>query len=274
MVFYKKEHHMKIHGINGLSLLDYPGKMACTIFTGHCNFRCPFCHNATLVLNPDSQPVKSEGEIFELLKSRQGRLEGIAITGGEPTLNKDLADFCRNIKHLTFTNDQQDNAQAGNIPTDNLQTDNIQTVSRMSIKLDTNGSLPDVVKALVNERLVDYIAMDIKAAPDNYARAVGLDSFDMSAIFDSVDFIMESGANGLIDYEFRTTVVGGIHTENDFIKIGRWLKGAKAYFLQGYRTSGDQLAPEGLSTVPVETMEHYRELLLPYIPNTQLRGVV
>ena len=237
---------MKIHGINGLSLLDYPGRMACTIFTGHCNFRCPFCHNGTLVLNPDSQPLKTEEELFELLKNRAGRLEGIAITGGEPTLNKDLPEFCRKIK-------------------DNFN---------LSIKLDTNGSLPEVVKALVSEKLIDYIAMDIKAAPDNYAAAVGLTSFDMGAIFDSTDFIMEAGAKNLIDYEFRTTVVGGIHTENDFVKIGKWLKGAKAYFLQGYRTSGDQLNPVGLSTVPVDTMEHYKEILLPNIPNTQLRGVV
>lgn len=237
---------MKIHGINGLSLLDYPGRMACTIFTGHCNFRCPFCHNGTLVLNPDSQPLKPEEELFDLLKNREGRLEGIAITGGEPTLNKDLPEFCRKIK-------------------DNFN---------LSIKLDTNGSLPEVVKALVSEKLVDYIAMDIKAAPANYAAAVGLPSFDMGAIFDSTDFIMENGSKGLIDYEFRTTVVGGIHTENDFIKIGKWLKGAKAYFLQGYRTSEDQLNPVGLSTVPVETMEHYKEILLPNIPNTQLRGVV
>ena len=237
---------MKIHGINGLSLLDYPGRMACTIFTGHCNFRCPFCHNGTLVLNPDSQPLKPEEELFDLLKNREGRLEGIAITGGEPTLNKDLPEFCRKIK-------------------ENFN---------LSIKLDTNGSLPEVVKALVIEKLVDYIAMDIKAAPANYAAAVGLPSFDMGVIFDSTDFIMESGSKGLIDYEFRTTVVGGIHTENDFIKIGKWLKGAKAYFLQGYRTSEDQLNPVGLSTVPVETMEHYKEILLPNIPNTQLRGVV
>ena len=237
---------MKIHGINGLSLLDYPGRMACTIFTGHCNFRCPFCHNGTLVLNPDSQPLKTEEELFELLKNRAGRLEGIAITGGEPTLNKDLPEFCRKIK-------------------ENFN---------LSIKLDTNGSLPEVVKALVSEKLIDYIAMDIKAAPDNYAAAVGLTSFDMGAIFDSTDFIMENGSKGLIDYEFRTTVVGGIHTENDFIKIGKWLKGAKVYFLQGYRTSEDQLNPVGLSTVPVETMEHYKEILLPNISNTQLRGVV
>lgn len=236
---------MKIHGINGLTLLDFPGKMACTIFTGHCNFRCPFCHNATLVLNPDSQPLITEDSVFELLEKRAGRLEGVAITGGEPTLNKDLPEFCAMIKE-----------------------------KGLLIKLDTNGYNPGMVKELIDQKLVDCIAMDIKAAPENYAAATGLASFNMDPIFESTDLITDSGAKGLIDYEFRTTVVGGIHTENDFAKIGKWLKGAKAYFLQGYREGNDQIDAHGLSIVPVDTMEHYKEILLPFIPNTQLRGVV
>ena len=236
---------MKIHGISGLTLLDYPGKMACTIFTGHCNYRCPFCHNATLVLNPSSQPLIPEEEVFDLLDRRKGKLEGVAITGGEPTLNNDLAEFCRKVKE-----------------------------KNLLVKLDTNGSNPKAVKELLGAGLVDYIAMDIKASPANYAKAVGLISFDMEPVFESTDMIMDAGSKNLIDYEFRTTVVGGIHTEDDFIKIGRWLKNAKAYFLQGYRTSDDQLNPEDLSTVPVETMESYRKLLLETIPNVNLRGVV
>ena len=236
---------MKIHGINGLTLLDFPGKMACTIFTGHCNFRCPFCHNATLVLNPDSQPLIPEDSVFELLEKRAGRLEGVAITGGEPTLNRDLPEFCAKIKE-----------------------------KGLLIKLDTNGYNPGMVKELIDKKLVDCIAMDIKAAPENYAAATGLTSFNMDPIFESTDLITDSGAKGLIDYEFRTTVVGGIHTENDFAKIGKWLKGAKAYFLQGYREGNDQIDAHGLSIVPVDTMEHYKEILLPFIPNTQLRGVV
>ena len=236
---------MKIHGINGLTLLDFPGKMACTIFTGHCNFRCPFCHNATLVLNPDSQPLIPEDSVFELLEKRAGRLEGVAITGGEPTLNKDLPEFCAKIKE-----------------------------KGLLIKLDTNGYNPGMVKELIDKKLVDCIAMDIKAAPENYAAATGLASFNMDPIFESTDLITDSGVKGLIDYEFRTTVVGGIHTENDFAKIGKWLKGAKAYFLQGYREGNDQIDAHGLSIVPVDTMEHYKEILLPFIPNTQLRGVV
>ncbi len=236
---------MNIHGISGLTLLDYPGKMACTVFTGYCNFRCPFCHNATLVLNPSSQPVIPEEDVFALLEKRQGKLEGVAITGGEPTLDKNLASFCSRIKE-----------------------------KGLLVKLDTNGSNPKIVEEIINEGLADYIAMDIKAAPSNYPKATGLKSFDMEPVFESTDIIMEAGRKNLIDYEFRTTVVGGIHTEDDFIKIGRWLKGAKAYFLQGYRSSEDQIAPEGLFTVPVETMESYRKLLSETIPKVELRGVI
>lgn len=234
---------MKIHGISGLSLLDYPGHMACTVFTGHCNFRCPFCHNAGLVLNPDSEPLIPEEEIFELLEKRRGKLEGVAITGGEPTLNKDLEEFCGKIKERGF-----------------------------AVKLDTNGSCPDVIKKLCEAGKIDYIAMDIKACPENYAKAAGMQSFDMEPIFESVDYIMKTGEEGKIGYEFRTTVVGGIHTENDFIKIGKWLKGAKAYFLQSYRTTGNRINDTGLYTFDLKTMEHYRSLLLPTIPNTSLRG--
>ena len=236
---------MKIHGISGLSLLDFPGRMACTVFTGHCNFRCPFCHNAGLVLNPNSEPVVPDEQVFELLDKRKGRLEGVAITGGEPTLNADLEEFCAKVKERGLL-----------------------------VKLDTNGTNPLVIKRLVEAGLVDYIAMDIKAAPGNYAKAAGLASFDMEPVFSSVDIIMGYGAKEKTDYEFRTTVVGGIHEEADFEKIGNWIKGAKAYFLQGYRPSGAQIDADGLYIVPVETMEHYREILLPNIPDTRLRGVV
>lgn len=235
---------MKIHGLNGLTLLDYPGRIACTVFTGHCNFRCPFCHNATLVFDPDAQPLITEESFYAFLDKRQGQLEGVAITGGEPTLNADLADFCRVIKG-----------------------------KGLLIKLDTNGTNPELVKKLIDEKLIDCIAMDIKASPSGYARSTGLTTFSMDKIFESTDLIMEAGSAGKIDYEFRTTVVGGIHTDKDFEQIGKWLKGAKAYFLQGFKNSGDLIAPEGLSTVKPDVMEHYREILLPNIPNTQLRGV-
>lgn len=235
---------MEIHGFNKLTLLDYPGKIACTIFTGSCNFRCPFCHNATLVLNPKAQPLISEEEILTCLKERRDRLEGVAITGGEPTLYPDLPDFIRKIKELGYP-----------------------------VKLDSNGSRPGILRDLINNGLVDHIAMDIKAAPENYGQAVGIKNFSMDEIFESADLLMDNGAIGIIDYEFRTTVVNGIHTEKDFEKIGRWLKGAKAYFLQQFKDSGDLIAPEGLSAPTFEQMNGYREILLPNIPSTQLRGV-
>lgn len=235
---------MNIHGLNNLTLLDYPGKIACTVFTGHCNFRCPFCHNATLVMNPDAQPLITEEKVFSLLEKREGRLEGVAITGGEPTLCTDLPEFCRKIKERNLL-----------------------------VKLDTNGSNPDMVRRLISERLIDCVAMDIKSSPAHYAKAAGLSGFSMDNIFESTDLLMQAGAEGIIDYEFRTTVVGGIHTENDFVTTGKWLRGAKAYYLQGYRDSGDLLSPEGLYAFTPGEMRHFREILLPFIPNTQLRGI-
>ena len=234
---------MKIHGINGLTLLDYPGKMACTIFTGHCNFRCPFCHNATLVLNPDSQPLISEEAVFELLAKREGRLEGVAITGGEPTLNKDLPEFCAKIKE-----------------------------KGLLVKLDTNGYNPDMVKELISQKLVDCIAMDIKAAPENYAAATGLANFNMSPIFESVDLIMESGAKGLIDYEFRTTVVRELHSDKDFADIADWLAGEKRYFLQEFRDSGD-LVSDGCSACGAEEMNRFLSIVRKTIPDAAIRGM-
>lgn len=232
---------MHIHGYSQLTLLDYPGKIACTVFCGSCNFRCPFCHNASLVLDPSSIPAISEDSILEHLHKRASALEGICITGGEPTLQKDLPSFIRRLRAET----------------------------ELKIKLDTNGSQPDVVAALLSEGLIDFVAMDIKSSPEGYASAVGLPSFSMDEIFRSVDLIREKAP----DYEFRTTVVEGIHTEADFIHIGRWLSDSKAYYLQAYKNSGELISPDGLSAASRDTMFHYRDILLPYIPSTQVRGI-
>lgn len=230
---------MQIHGFSPLTLLDYPDKLACTIFCGNCNFRCPFCHNASLVLNPEVQPEISEDYILEHLKKRDSMLEGICVTGGEPTLYKDLPDFLAKLRE-----------------------------TGLHIKLDTNGSNPAMIEYLIRNRLVDFIAMDIKACPDNYINAVGLNEFSMTEIFKAAEILMTSG----IDYEFRTTVVNGIHSETDFIQIGEWLQGAKAYYLQRYKNSGDIIAPENLSAPTLKQMKAYRNLVLPYISNTNLRG--
>jgi pyruvate formate lyase activating enzyme len=193
---------MRIGGFQKMTLIDYPGKLAATVFTVGCNFRCSFCHNPELVLPEKFPPLNNlEAEFFQHLSKRKGKLEGVCITGGEPTLQPDLLDFIKKIKQMGFL-----------------------------VKLDSNGSQPEILKKIIAEKLVDFIAMDIKNSSAGYARAVGL-NVELKKIKQSVKLIMESG----IDYEFRTTVVPGIHSEKDFEKIGQWLSGAKAYYLQEYR---------------------------------------
>lgn len=231
--------YMRICGYNKTTLLDYPGKVAATIFLGSCNFRCPFCQNSSLVLHPALQPDISREEIFAFLKKRQGILDGVCISGGEPTLSEDLPDFIREIKALGF-----------------------------AVKLDTNGSRPYMIRSLVKDGLVDKVAMDIKACPDNYRALSGLRYPDMDSICETVDFLME----GKVDYEFRTTVVKELHTEKDFTEIGQWLKGSKAYFLQAYRDSDGVLQP-GFGSYSMEKLLHFRDILLETIPLVEIRGI-
>ena len=230
---------MRICGLNKTTLLDYPGKVAASIFTGGCNFRCPFCQNSSLVLSPDQEPELSQEEILNFLKKRQGILDGVCITGGEPTLHKELFDFLKKIKELQY-----------------------------SIKLDTNGSNPAVVKELVKEGLIDKVAMDIKACPENYPNLCGLSQVNLKSIENTVEFLM----TGEIDYEFRTTAVKELHTKQDFIEIGQWLKGAKAYFLQAYRDSEEVLQP-GYSSFFLEELKEFRGILLETIPLVEIRGI-
>ena len=232
---------MKIHGYDKLTLLDYPGKVASTIFCGHCNFRCPFCHNASLVLHADEMPLISEEEIFEHLTGRKGVIEGVAITGGEPTLYRDLPDFIVRLKEKTG----------------------------VLVKLDTNGTNPDMLAELMERGLIDRVAMDIKSSPAGYAAASGLDEIDMDAVFKSVDLIMK----GIVEYEFRTTVVDELHGDREMKAVGKWLTGASAYYLQCYKDSGELINPEGLHAPSAEKLEHFRQILLPFIPNTYIRGV-
>jgi pyruvate formate lyase activating enzyme len=192
---------MIIGGYQKLTLIDYPGKVAATVFTVGCSFRCPFCHNPELVLGSQFGVGISEKEFFDFLKKRKGKLEGVCITGGEPTIQKDIIEFIDKIKKLGFL-----------------------------VKLDTNGSRPDVIKKLLDKKLLDFIAMDIKNCLENYSKTAGLKA-DLDRIKLSVDLIM----NSRIDYEFRTTVVPGIHNEEDFKKIANWIRNAKSYYLQEYR---------------------------------------
>ena len=193
---------MRLGGIQKLTLIDFPGKIACTVFTVGCSFRCGFCHNPELVL-PEKfpKPNEMEKEFFEHLEKRKGKLEGVCITGGEPTIQPDIIEFIKKIKDLGF-----------------------------AVKLDSNGTQPKVLEKIIKEKLVDYIAMDIKSSPEGYELATGT-RVDISAIKKSVTMIMAGG----IAYEFRTTVVPGLHSEQDFVEIAKWIKGAEFYYLQEYR---------------------------------------
>jgi pyruvate formate lyase activating enzyme len=193
---------MRIGGFQKLTLIDFPGTIATTVFTVGCSFRCPFCHNPELVLPEKFPPVnKMEEEFFEHLAKRKGKLEGVCITGGEPTIQSDIIEFIVKVKEMGF-----------------------------KVKLDSNGTQPKVLEKIIKQGLVDYIAMDIKSSLAHYSSAVGLKA-DTKAIAKSVKMIMESG----IPYEFRTTVVPGIHCEEDFVEIAKWIKGAREYYLQEYR---------------------------------------
>ncbi|ODR43585.1 anaerobic ribonucleoside-triphosphate reductase activating protein [Eisenbergiella tayi] len=230
---------MQIFGFNKTTLLDFPEHVACTVFTGGCNFRCPFCQNGDLVLHGGSLPVLDEEEVFGVLRKRKGILTGVCVTGGEPTLQRDLDVFLSRVKELRYL-----------------------------VKLDSNGYRPEVLQSLCERGLVDYFAMDIKSSPENYARTAGVKELDMGLIRESVDFIRSCG----LDYEFRTTVVRELHSSGDFLSIGEWLKGCKAYFLQSYVESEGVICKE-FSSYSKEELEEFVMLLKPYIDNVSLRGV-
>lgn len=230
---------MRIAGLQKLTLLDFPGHVACTLFTAGCNFRCPFCQNASLVLPEKFGQPLAEEQILSFLRKRQGVLDGVAITGGEPMLHADLPDFLRKLRELGYL-----------------------------VKLDTNGSFPDRLAAVLNEGLVDYVAMDIKNDPDRYAETVGLTVLDLTAIDRSRELLMGSS----IDYEFRTTVVRGLHTQESLLDAAQWIEGAKAWYLQQYRSSGEILDAFGLDAFDEEEMRAFAEAAAPYVP-TQVRGI-
>lgn len=230
---------MKICGLNKTTLLDYPGKVACTIFIGGCNFRCPFCQNSSLVLQHHAQPEISQEEIFKFLRKRQGILEGVCITGGEPTLYPDLVEFIKKIKDLGYF-----------------------------VKLDTNGTNPDLIQFLVSHHLVDKIAMDIKTSRERYPVLCGIEKPAMESIEKSVSFLLKNS----VDYEFRTTVVKELHTEQDFLNIRQWIEGAKAYYLQAYRDSEEVIQP-GFSSFSFQELLHFKEILEETISLVEIRGI-
>lgn len=230
---------MRIQGLQKLTLLDFPERVACTVFFAGCNFRCPFCHNASLVVDIPPEGDVTEDEFFSFLKKRRGILDGVCITGGEPLLQPGIEDFIRRIKELEY-----------------------------AVKLDTNGSFPEKLKSLVEEGLVDYVAMDIKNCPEDYGRTAGVSNLDVSSIIESVSYLKE----GHVPFEFRTTVVKGYHTKESFEKIGLWLQGTERYFLQNFVDSGDLIGKdtEGCSE---EEMKEFLEVVRKYVPKTELRGI-
>lgn len=230
---------MQILGFQKTTLLDYPGHVAATVFTGGCNFRCPFCHNGDLVLHPQELPAFTVEEIFAHLKKRQGILDGVCITGGEPTLQPDLIDFIKEVRALGY-----------------------------DIKLDTNGYRPSVLKSLCAQGLIDYVAMDIKHTKAKYNSICNVADFELTHIIDSVEFLKTD----VVPYEFRTTLIRELHAPEDIPDIGQWLSGAKAYFLQVYKDS-DAVIQSGFHAHDRDTLLRFLELLKPYVPTVQLRGV-
>ncbi len=231
---------MFISGLQKLTLLDYPGRVACTVFTGGCNFRCPFCHNAPLVLPERLAQDTDEEHVLAFLKKRTGILDGVAVTGGEPLIHKEIPAFLEKVKALGF-----------------------------SIKLDTNGSFPDMLESIVKAGLADRIAMDIKNSPERYAETVGLAHFDIAPVERSKEFLMSCG----IDYEFRTTVVKGIHTEESLLGAAEWIAGAKEYYLQQFKDSGDVIAIDGLSAFDEKEMHALADAVARFVPSVRVRGV-
>lgn len=229
---------MRFYGLQKMTLLDFPGKIACTLFTGGCNLRCPFCHNARLVVRQENTDTIDEDAMLEFLKGRIGLLDGVCITGGEPLINDGLESFILRVKGLGFC-----------------------------VKLDTNGCFPDRLQGILESGYVDYVAMDIKNSPAKYAGTTGIPGFDISPVIKSIDLLKK----GSVPYEFRTTVVKEFHSKDDIASIARLIAGAERYFLQDFVDSGD-LIGNGLHSVGKETLCQMTEEANRYVP-TQTRGI-
>ena len=230
---------LSIKGLQKTTLVDYPNKVACTIFLPRCNFRCGFCHNKDLVLNPDSLPTISEEELLNFLKEKKKWLDGICVTGGEPLLHKELLDFLPKVKELNYL-----------------------------VKIDTNGTNPNLLKQLIDKKLVDFIAMDLKNSLEKYDETTA-SKVNIDEIKESVDIIKNSG----IDYEFRTTVVPGLHKKEDIKKIGEWLKGSKKFAIQNFKPAKEVIDSkyETMESFKKEELEEFKEILKNYINEVEIR---
>ena len=228
---------MKIYGLQKMTLLDYPGKVACTVFLGGCDMRCPFCHNAELI-DGTAPAVMETPELMDFLRKRQGLLEGVAVTGGEPLLRGEVTDLLKEIRSLGYP-----------------------------VKLDTNGTHPDRLREILEKDLAQYVAMDIKNSPEKYAETAGLRQIDLGPVRESVSLLMGFGT----EYEFRTTVVDQLHDEDSFRGIGSWISGAEKYFLQKF-TDRDTVPFGGFSAPADERMQAYAEIVRPFVPSVAIRG--
>ena len=230
---------MRICGLQKLSMVDYPGKLAATVFTGGCNLRCPFCHNAPLVTRLSESPVLTEEEVLDFLSARKGFLDGVVLSGGEPLLQPGAADFLDKVRSLGY-----------------------------AVKLDTNGCYPAALADILNRGLVDYVAMDIKNSREKYPLTVGIPNLDLTPIEESIFLLRQNGIN----YEFRTTVVREFHTAEDIRAIGQWVGGAPHYYLQNFVDSGDLLSP-GLHALEKQELLALQGIARDFFPHAELRGV-
>ena len=229
---------MYICGLQKLAMVDYPGKIAATVFTGGCNLRCPFCHNALLVTRLSETPEIPQSEVLDFLRSRKGLLDGVVLSGGEPLMQPDAADFLRSVRDLGF-----------------------------AVKLDTNGCYPDRLASLLEEGLVDYVAMDIKNCREKYGETVGIPNFDTAPVEESVRLLRSSG----VEYEFRTTLVRELHRPQDLVSIGGWLEGSPRYYLQNFEDSGNTIK-SGLSGFTALELQDFAALAAPFFGRVTVRG--
>lgn len=229
---------MNIHGLQKLTLLDYPGRVACTVFLAGCNLRCPFCHNAELIDAGAAEPVMDDGQLLDFLKKRQGMLDGVAFTGGEPLLRPELPELLRRVRDLGYP-----------------------------VKLDTNGTLPEALRRVLDEGLVDYVAMDIKNSPERYAETCGVETVDMAPVYACIDLIRGKAS----DYEFRTTVTAELHDEESFAAIGPMIAGAKRYFLQPFKDR-DTVAFSGFHAPDGEKLRAFADIVRPFVGAVEVRG--
>ena len=229
---------MNINGLQKLTLLDYPGKVACTVFLAGCNLRCPFCHNSELLDAAAAEAVTDDEGLLDFLRKRQGMLDGVAFTGGEPLMRTDLPELMRRVRALGY-----------------------------AVKLDTNGLFPEALSRVLEEKLVDYVAMDVKNSPERYAETGGVASVNMAKITESIDLLR----GGAAEYEFRTTVVDELHDEASFAAIGPMIEGAKRYFLQPFKDR-DTVAFSGFHAPSAEKLARCVEIVRPFVGSVEVRG--